>query len=104
MDTLKAIVKREVAGYAGKVLNGVSFFLTNEADDVFVVVDIAQFRGHHIAESGLIVRLVGDQVVIEQDTNSKPLVDALLQAGVPREKIVLAYAGETTEKMEIIQS
>ncbi|MDX2140626.1 MAG: element excision factor XisI family protein [Chloroflexota bacterium] len=35
-----------------------------------------------------------DSVVIERDMNDKPLVDALVQAGVPREKIILAYAGE----------
>lgn len=26
--------------------------------------------------------------------HNKPLVEALVQAGIPREKIVLAYAGE----------
>ena len=33
-------------------------------------------------------------IVIERDVNDKPLVDALLQAGIPRKQIVLAYAGE----------
>jgi hypothetical protein len=42
----------------------------------------------------LLVRLVHDHIVIERDINSKPLVDALMQAGIPRERIVLAYAGE----------
>jgi XisI protein len=104
MDTLKDVVKREVVAYAGKVLNGVSYFLTNDADNVFAVVDIAKFRGQHIAESGLIVRLLGDQVIIEQDSNNKPLVDALLQAGVPREKIVLTYAGEKAADPETLKT
>jgi XisI protein len=104
MDNLREIVCREVKAYAGKGLNGVAYFLQNDNQDVFAVVDIAKFRGQHIAESGLIVRLIGDQVIIEQDTNSKPLVDALLQAGVPREKIVLTYAGETIEKEETLKT
>lgn len=94
MDTLKEIVKREVKAYAGKLLNGATYFVTNDNDDLFAVIDIAKFQGKHIAEAGLIVRLVNHQVVIDQDTNNKPLLDALLQAGVPREKIVLTYAGE----------
>jgi hypothetical protein len=30
----------------------------------------------------------------EEDPTDKKLVDALLQRGIPREQIVLAYAGE----------
>lgn len=104
MDSLKQIVKREVAAYAKNLMNGTSYFLTNDTDDVFATVDIAKFREKHIAESGLIVRLIEDKVIIEQDLNDHPLVDALLQAGVPREKIVLAYAGESAEKEEALES
>jgi XisI protein len=104
MDTLKEVVKREVKAYAGKVLNDVSYFMVNDANDVFAVVDIAKSRGQHIAESGLIVRLIGDKVIIEQDTNDHPLVDALLQAGVPRETIVLAYANEGKDVQEGVET
>jgi vancomycin permeability regulator SanA len=48
-----------------------------------------------VVDTGLIVRTIGDIIVIDRDNNSKPLFDALLQAGVPREQIVLAYAGES---------
>jgi hypothetical protein len=46
-------------------------------------------------------RVVGDSIVIEVDTTDKPLVDALTgNQNIPREKIILAYAGEIvpTEK------
>jgi hypothetical protein len=33
-------------------------------------------------------------VITEEDLTDRPLVDALVRAGVPRDKIVLAYAGE----------
>jgi hypothetical protein len=39
------------------------------------------------------------QVVIEQDVNDKPLVDALVQNGLHREQIVLAYAGEVVPEL-----
>jgi hypothetical protein len=35
-----------------------------------------------------------DRIIIDEDTTDRPLVDALISAGVPREKIVLLYAGE----------
>ena len=35
--------------------------------------------------------------MIHTDINDKPLVDALVQAGFPRDRIVLAYIGETLE-------
>ncbi len=40
-------------------------------------------------------RLWAGHIVIEVDNTDKPLMDALVQQGVPREQIVLAYAGET---------
>jgi hypothetical protein len=42
----------------------------------------------------LVVRILGDQIVIERDLNNKPAVDALVQAGINRKNIILAYAGE----------
>jgi hypothetical protein len=57
-------------------------------------------HGKSISGSGLsATRLNGRssisiQIVIEMDDSNKPLVDALLQAGIPRSKIILAYAGE----------
>jgi sulfur carrier protein ThiS len=46
--------------------------------------------------AGVVVmaRLLGDKIVIEEDTTDKPLLDALLQRGVPRESILLAYDGD----------
>jgi hypothetical protein len=44
-------------------------------------------------------------VIIEVDRNDKPLVDVLLQTGVNRENIVLAYAGEAVAALSLpIQS
>lgn len=49
-----------------------------------------------IAWAVVLARVVGDYVVIDQDTTDKPLVDALMiNGGIPRERIILACAGET---------
>jgi len=42
----------------------------------------------------MIVEIVSNKIVIDRDIYDKQLVGALLQAGVPREQIILAYAGE----------
>ena len=98
MDSLKETLCRVMAGYAGKGFNGISYLTWNETQDVFATVSVAVWKGERIADCGLLVRLLDGLIVIEGDMNDKPLVDALLQAGVPREKIVLAYAGEQMEK------
>jgi hypothetical protein len=41
------------------------------------------------------VQIVGDKIVIEADFTDKPLYKALLNQGIPRDQIILAYAGET---------
>lgn len=94
MDTLKEIIHREVASYVGRGANGYSYLIENPEQTAWTVVFILNLDGKRIARTGLIVRFWNDQVLIEQDTNEPPLVDALVQAGIPRSQIILAYAGE----------
>jgi hypothetical protein len=94
MDTLKKLVRHVVEGYAGNAYNGQLHLTVSPAEDVFSVIGVGVVNGQRFVTIGLVARIVGDQVIIEQDLNDKPLVDALIQAGVPREKIILAYAGE----------
>jgi hypothetical protein len=37
--------------------------------------------------------------VIDDDRHSNPFYEALMQAGIPRDQIVLAYAGEPVPDM-----
>lgn len=60
-------------------------------------------RKERITGMGLLVRLVNDHIIVEHDGNDKMLIDALLQAGIPRESIILAYAGESIPReMDVI--
>jgi hypothetical protein len=94
MGSLKEIVADAMAGYAVKGLNGYSV-LTSTPDQRFLtIVSVADVKGLHLTTTSLIAHIEADQVIIEHDINNKPLVDALLQVGIPREKIILAYAGE----------
>ena len=96
--TLKDTLEHVLIGYAGKALNGCSYLTSSADQQVFAIVSVGHVRGQHIVDTGLVVRLINDRIVIERDVNDKPLVDALVQAGVPRAQIVLAYAGESVEE------
>ena len=98
MDRLKDALYRAMEGYAGRALNGYSYLLQSADRQVFAVVSIGHVRDRDIIETGLLVRLVGERIVIERDVNDKPLVDALVEAGVARNQIVLKYAGESADE------
>ncbi len=98
MNSLRETLKQVMQGYAGKGLNGYSYLTSSESQEIFVVVSFGEVHDKRIADAGLIVRLQNDRIIIEHDINDKILLDALMQAGVPREQIVAAYAGETVEE------
>lgn len=94
MDTLKEIVTREVNAYAGEAYNGYVFVTTNVEYTRFVATAVGTIRGKRVVNTSLVVQIIADKIIIEQDTNSKPLADALEEAGISRSQIILAYAGE----------
>lgn len=95
MDALKQTVQEVAAGYAGKMLNGHSYLTQNAEGTLFIVMDVINLRGQHYSNVSLILQLIGDKVVVERDQNDKIVLDALLQAGLSRSQIILAYAGES---------
>jgi hypothetical protein len=93
MDNLSDSLAAAMVGYAGRDLNGESFLTYNDDRTVMTVISIGDLRWQHFAMTSLVARLANRHIVIEHDNNSKPLVDALVAAGVPRQQIILAYAG-----------
>lgn len=94
MDRVNDTLRNVLEGYTGEALNGYSYLTENKDGTVFTVVSVGYLPDKRIVDAGLIVRLLENRILIERDVNDKPLVDALLEAGIPREQIVLAYAGE----------
>lgn len=94
MDTLKNILIETLQGYTGKGLVGESVLSTSTNEDFFTVTTVASNAKMHIVNQSLVVRLDGTMIVILEDINDKPLADALVQNGVAREQIILAYSGE----------
>ncbi len=94
MDRLIDTLRMVLDGYTGEALNGYSYLTESKDGAAFTVISVGYLPDKRIVDAGLIVRVIGDRIIIERDVNDKPLVDALLQATVPRQQIVLAYAGE----------
>jgi hypothetical protein len=92
------ILRREMAEYAQPFAGGTSSLTENETHDLFKVTDIFTHKGKRESNDNLVVRIHHNFIVIERDMNDKTLVDALVQSGVPRDRIVLTYAHESLEK------
>ena len=98
MERLSEILEEALQYYAGRGANGHSYFLKNELEQTMTIVAKFVFKGKTYVETSILARIAGDKIIIEDDKTNKPLVDALIQAGVPREQIILAYAGEEVEE------
>ena len=94
-DTLKKVLLEELEAYTGQGLNDAAYLLSNDAEGIYSILDIATVRDMRLIVNVLVVRLEYDRVFIEQDRHDKPLAEALQARGVPPAQIVLAYQGET---------
>ena len=99
MDSLKETVRDVMTGYAREGLNSRSYLTHDDDNNILSVVTVPQDKNPSFMS--LLVRIVAETVVIERDQNDKPLVDALIQAGVSRNQIVLAYMGETVPEAAV---
>jgi hypothetical protein len=97
--TTSQIVSREVRKYAfdGKGTNTRLFPLLDDTHQTYGVLSVGYPMRGDDALVVVMARVMNDTVIIEEDTTTTPLVDALIAKGIPRAKIVLAYAGESTE-------
>jgi hypothetical protein len=95
--SLVDITRREVDLYAGNTQGAAQYSVADNDQQLYLVVTVPENPAERPAWVGVMARVVGDYVVIDEDTSvDKPLYEALMaNGGVPREKIILAYRGET---------
>jgi hypothetical protein len=87
--------RHEVEKYAGTSFHAKAYSISDDMRQTYVVTGIENEIGRDHSWIIVQARVVGDTVIVDEDTvMDKKLVYALLQAGVPREQIVLAYEGE----------
>lgn len=95
--SLKQSVRHEVDQYAGNTHDASLHAVLDDQSSTYLVVSVPEKAADRPAWVTVMAKIVRDRVVILEDTAmDKPLVDALMHnAGIPRERIILAYAGET---------
>jgi XisI protein len=93
---LTAIVQHEVEDYAVPAYKAQTYFVGDEKRQIYTVIVVPGNSYPIKTKAGITVmaRVVEDKVVIDQDITDRPLYEALMEAGIPREQIILAYAGE----------
>ena len=102
IESLVRIVQREVADYQRPALKATTYFFEDRENYRYLVVLLPEYVVRQKVNSGIVVmaRVVGDTVIIDEDTTDKPLFKELMRAGIPRDKIVLLYAGEQPPQPE----
>jgi hypothetical protein len=100
MAELAEILKEAVFWYASAGLNVRTFALTNEEQGVYGVNVVSSPIRRQPAGVVVLARILGDKVIIEEDTTDRPLYITLMERGIPRERIILAYVGEPVPDAE----
>ena|SRR5437868_11195085 len=92
---LAEIVRREVDMYAATSDDALLYPLLDDQNQTYAVIIVENTRTDESVWVVVMAHIVGNFVVIEEDRTDKPLRDALMvNGGVPREQIILAYKGE----------
>lgn len=92
---LAEITRREVERYVATWHQGEMYAILDERQQRYIVVDVPHHPRPFPAGIVVLARVDGDYIIIEEDATDKPLIDALMvNGGVPREQIILAYDGE----------
>ena len=93
---LAQITHDEIQRYVGDAFEATLYGLYDDVNQIYAVTVIEDDATHRPAWVVVMAKVVDDKVIILEDTLlDKPLYEALMKnGGIPRENIVLAYAGE----------
>jgi hypothetical protein len=99
MVNLRSAVQSVLQTYAGDAANGKVYLTISPEGDTFAVVGIGEINGQHFTSIPSVVRVLDEQVIIDGDRTDQSILENLVYAGVPRDKIIPAYA--PTQNLEI---
>ncbi len=91
------MVRKVIEAYATAAYKAKSYYIEDNSRQLYTVLTVPNHDYPIDTKPGVIIlsRIVDDLIVIEQDNTDRPLYEELLRNGIPREQIILAYAGET---------
>ena len=94
--SLAQIVQRELEQYAGNTHEATLYAVSDTHQQIYTLVCVPENESERPAWVMLMARVLDDKVIVDEDTSlDKPFHEALMKnANIPREQIILAYAGE----------
>lgn len=94
-EQLVEITRREVEQYDAYSPVASFYTLMDEGQNRYAVVTVPNLPRPWASNVVVMAQVVGEKVIIIEDTTDKPLYEALMVNGnVPRQQIVLVYTGE----------
>jgi hypothetical protein len=94
---LERLTRREVEQYTADSYQATSYAILDDQQKLYAVAFVPDVPRIYPSRIMVMAQIIDEKVLIIEDVTDKPLVDALMvNAGIPREKIVLIYKGETT--------
>jgi hypothetical protein len=94
MDRLTDVVRDVVFWYAGGGFDLRTYAMVDEAQHAYSVISVSEPVGKFPSSVIVLARILDNLVIIEEDTTDRPLLNKLLEAGIPRHQIVCANEGE----------
>src|SRR5271166_1422994 len=92
--TLSEVLRLELATYAGAGISASGpsklYYVENQQDQVFCIVGPYE-PAYKKAMLVIMAHIVNDKIVIDTDITGSPLYEALRQAGVHDDQIVIAW-------------
>ena len=101
MATLTDILIQELDKYTGVGINAIAVPVYDLKRQHYAVAALDYPARDEPADMIILARIVDDKIIIDEDTTDKKLVDALLQQGVARDRIILAYQGEPAPEFQL---
>jgi hypothetical protein len=74
---------------------GVSYYVGDPDQQIYLVLVVHDRPRPFPTRVDVMAHIVNDWVVIDEDTTDRPLVDQLVERGIPRDRIVRLYAGDS---------
>lgn len=103
MDRLAEILKTELEKYTGEGAKCMVLAFFDDVRHQYAITIMDYPEREEPANLLIQTRIIGDRIVIDEDFTDKPLVDALVQAGVPRDRIILVYDGEKLPEIAAVR-
>jgi hypothetical protein len=89
------IVQRIVQDYSeGNWLEARGYAVSDNDRQIYAALVVPDYPRRQQAGIVVMARVEDNKVIIEHDTTDRPLWEELVRAGIPRDQIILTYAGE----------